>query len=423
MTFIVRRDGNDYEFTRHRMALIMKKTTSEQSREWKGPAVFSFGFRPFFLFGAVWAALAMLAWILMLSGRFMLPTRLDPVSWHAHEFLFGYLGAIIGGFLLTAVPNWTGRLPVVGWHLAGLFGLWVAGRVAVATSGLWPSGVAEAVDLAFLIALGILILREIIAGKNWRNLVVLVLLTVFTLANLLFHIEAARGDVAAQGVGLRIGIAVVILLISVIGGRVVPSFTRNWLVSRKAERLPVPPMQRFDKAALLVTVAVLGLWVARPEHAATGVSLLAVGLIHVARLVRWQGAQTLAEPLLWILHLAYAFVPLGALVEGFSILRPDLLPLAASQHLWMAGAFGLMTLAMMTRATLGHTGQSLRAGGGSMAIYGCLVASVLVRLAPAIWSGQTAMLYAASGVLWIGAFLGFVVFYGPALMKPKPARR
>jgi len=405
------------------MAPIMKKTTSEQSRAWKGPAIFSFGFRPFFLFGAVWAALAMLVWILMLSGRFMLPTRLDPVSWHAHEFLFGYLGAIIGGFLLTAVPNWTGRLPVVGWHLAGLFGLWVGGRAAVATSELWPVGVAEAVDLSFLVALGAFILREIIAGKNWRNLVVLVLLTVFTLANLLFHIEAARGDLAAQGVGLRIGVAAVILLIAVIGGRVVPSFTRNWLVSRKSEQLPVPPMQRFDKVAILATVFALLLWIAKPEHALTGAALLVIGLLHLGRLFRWQGGQTLSEALLWVLHLAYAFIPLGALVEGAAILRPDLLPAASAQHLWMAGAFGLMTLAMMTRATLGHTGQTLHAGAGSLAIYVCLVASVLARLAPAIWEGQAVSLYALSGALWIGAFVGFAVFYGPALMQPKPVRQ
>ena len=205
-------------------------TTSEQIRQWRGPALFSYGFRPFFLFDALWAALAMVLWIMTLAGLLTLPTRLDPVSWHAHEFLFGYLGAIIAGFLLTAVPNWTGRLPVVGWKLAALFGLWALGRVTMALSAFLPVGIPEAIDLLFPVALGAMILREIIAGKNWKNLVVLGMLSVFTLANLVFHIEAEQGAFAAQGIGMRLGIASVLLMISVIGGRIIPSFTRNWMV-------------------------------------------------------------------------------------------------------------------------------------------------------------------------------------------------
>lgn len=172
---------------------MMAKTSAEQMRAWQGPALFSFGFRPFFLFGALWVALAMLLWLPALSGTITLPTRFDPVSWHAHEFLFGYLGAVLAGFLLTAVPNWTGRLPMVGWRLAALFALWAAGRVAVLVSGHLPSAVAPVIDLAFPLVLGGLILREIVAGRNWRNLVVLGLLAVFTLANGIFHIEALTG--------------------------------------------------------------------------------------------------------------------------------------------------------------------------------------------------------------------------------------
>ncbi len=400
----------------------MTQTTSERSRQWKGPAVFSFGFRPFFLFGAIWAAVAMLLWIGMLSGSFMLPTHLDPVSWHAHAFLFGYLGAIIAGFLLTAVPNWTGRLPVVGWQLAGLFVLWLAGRVVVATSAIWPLGVVVGVDLAFPVALAGVLMREIIVGKNWRNLVVLALLLVFALANLLFHIEAARGDIAAHGTGLRIGIAAVVMMISVIGGRVVPSFTRNWLAQRKSDRMPVPPMQRFDRVALVATAVGLASWVVAPQHIVTGLGLLIIGVIHSIRLARWQGVQSYPEPLLWILHVGYGFVPLGALVGGAAILWPDVVPAIAAQHLWMAGAFGVMTLAMMTRATLGHTGQSLLAGRGTVAIYLSLLGSIAARIAASIWIGSAMTFYMLSGVLWIGAFLGFAIVYGPCLLKRKPVR-
>lgn len=400
----------------------MAISTSERSRRWTGLALFSFGFRPFFLFGALWAALAMLLWIMMLSGLFNLPTRFDTISWHAHEFLFGYLGAIIAGFLLTAVPNWTGRLPVVGWNLAGLFGLWIAGRIGIATAALLPSGVGALIDLSFPVVLAAVLLREILAAKNWRNLVVLALLLVFILANAVFHLEAARGNVAAHGIGLRIGVAAVIMMIAVIGGRVIPSFTRNWLVKQGVTNLPVPPMQRFDKAILLTTIPVLLLWVVAPVDAVTGIALLIIGLLHSVRLFRWQGTQTLKEPLLWVLHAGYAFVPLGALLEAFSILKPDLFAVAGAQHLWMAGAFGLMTLAMMTRATLGHTRQELRAGRGTTAIYGFLIGSVLARLAAAVWIGSAMTFYVVAAALWFGGFFGFAVIYGPLLMKPKLAR-
>ena len=397
-------------------------TTLGQMRRWNGPALFSYGFRPFFLFGTIWAALAMVLWIMMLADFLDLPTRFDPVSWHAHEFLFGYLGAIIAGFLLTAVPNWTGRLPVVGWPLAGLFALWVAGRGAIALSALLPFGIPQMIDLLFPVVLGAMILREIIAGKNWRNLGVLVLLGIFTLANLVFHIEAARGEVAAQGLGLRLGIAAVLVMMSLIGGRIVPSFTRNWLVKRGQTDLPTPPMQRFDKVTLLATIVALAIWVILPDAPQTGAALVGVGILHAARLLRWKGYRTFSEPLLWVLHLGYLFVPLGALTEGFALIRPDLLLPGSAQHLWMAGAFGLMTLAVMTRATLGHTGQELRAGAGSVVMFMGVIGSVVIRLSAGIWPDIAMVLYTVSAILWIGAFAGFGGLYGACLLKAKDTR-
>lgn len=397
-------------------------TSSDQMRSWTGPALFSYGFRPFFLFGAAWAALAMTLWISMLSGILTVPTRLDPISWHAHEFLFGYLGAIIAGFLLTAVPNWTGRLPVVGWHLAALFGVWVAGRLLILVSTLLPLGVAEAVDLLFPILLGAVILREIIAGKNWKNLVVLVLLTVFTLANLLFHVEAAQGTLAAQGTGLRIGVAAVLAMISVIGGRIIPSFTRNWLVKAGQSDLPTPPMQPFDRLTLVTTVLALILWVMWPLSSVTGVALSVIGIMHLARLFRWKGYHARSEPLLWVLHVGYLFVPIGALTEGFAVSFPDQLAPGVAQHLWMAGAFGLMTLSVMARATLGHTGQALTAGPGNIVMFMCLIGSVFSRVAAGIWPEIASPLYVVSAAFWIATFTTFVVIYGILLAAPKPER-
>lgn len=397
-------------------------TSSEQMRQWRGPALFSYGFRPFFLFGALWAALAMTLWIMMLTNLLLLPTRLDPVAWHAHEFLFGYLGAIVAGFLLTAVPNWTGRLPVVGWKLAALFGLWALGRVAIALSAVLPIGLPETIDILFPVALGVMILREIVAGKNWKNLVVLVMLGVFTLANLIFHIEAAQGASAAQGVGMHLGIASVVLMISVIGGRIIPSFTRNWMVKTGRKAFPAPPMQRFDKATLTLTAIALGLWVVQPSAVESGMALILLATLHLVRLLRWKGFNTLSDPLLSVLHLAYFLIPLGALMEGAAILWPNLLPPASAQHIWMAGCFPLMTLAVMVRATLGHTDQELQADPASIAIFLSVIGAVLARISAGIWPDIATLLYDLSGVCWIGAYVVFCIRFGPSLLRSKDAK-
>jgi uncharacterized protein involved in response to NO len=392
-------------------------STAEQMRAWRGPAILTYGFRPFFFGGALWAALAMVLWVPMLSGHLALPTRFDPVSWHAHEFLFGYLTAIVAGFLLTAVPNWTGRLPIVGWPLGGLFGLWIAGRVAVALSAGLPPLAVALVDLAMPVALGAVIAREIVAGKNWKNLIVLGMLAVLALGNGVFHWEAARGDYAAQGYGLRIGLGAGIMMIGVIGGRVVPSFTRNWLVKQGATRLPTPPMRKFDKVALIALLVALLAWSAAPEAQLTAVFLAVAGILHAARLNRWVGLQTMRDPLVFVLHAAYAFVPLGALGLAVQIAQPAWVGLGAGQHLWMAGAIGLMTLAMMSRATLGHTGQALKAGPGTVALYLALIGAVVLRVAAGLWPDAATMLYAASGLFWIGALGGFALLYGPVLLR------
>lgn len=398
-------------------------STTEQMRAWRGPAILTFGFRPFFLGGAIWAALAMALWVPMLSGRAVLPTAFDPVSWHAHEFLFGYLGAVVAGFLLTAVPNWTGRLPIVGWPLGLLALLWLAGRIVIAVSANLPAALVAAVDLAFPLALATVIGREIIAGRNWRNLIVLAMLAVLTIGNGIYHWQAARGDIAAQGLGLRLGLGAGIMMIAVIGGRIIPSFTRNWLARQRPGRLPAAPMQRFDKVALLSLLAALLCWVALPFHPVTGALLLLAGLLHFARLARWAGDRTLAEPLVTVLHAGYAFLPLGALAIGAGILLPGAIGMAAAQHLWMGGAIGLMTLAVMTRATLGHTGQDLTAGPATVAIYAALVFAVFARLGAGLWPAFAGTFHMIAGTGWIAAFGGFALVYGRLLLRLPAAKR
>lgn len=392
-------------------------TTAEQVRAWNGPAVLSFGFRPFFLGGAVWAAVAMALWVPMLSGQLSLPTAFDPVSWHAHEFLFGYLGAIIAGFLMTAVPNWTGRMPVVGWPLAGLFGLWLAGRVAVAFSSALPLPVVVAADLAMPVVLAAFIAREIAAGRNWRNLPVLAGLAMLIAGNGIFHWEAASGTYAAQGYGFRLGLAAALMMIALVGGRIVPSFTRNWLVKRGKSALPAPPMQWFDKLALAALLVALLLWIVRPQTETVGVLLVLAGILQLVRLVRWRGERTGREPLVWVLHAGYLFLPLGALGLGAGLILPGAVGMAAAQHLWMAGAIGVMTLAVMTRASLGHTGRPLTAGSGTLTLYLLLIASTLARFAAGLYPEHAVWLYDAAGMAWLAAFAGFAVLYGPLLLR------
>ena len=377
-------------------------------------AFLSAGFRPFFLAAGLWAAGGMALWIGMLWGGVALPVAFDPVSWHAHEALFGYLGAVMAGFLLTALPGWTRRPPLTGWPLAGLLALWVVGRVAMAVSAwLEPLWVALA-DLAAPVALAGYLLREIVAGRNWRNLVVVALVAVLVAGNAGFHREAATGAFAASGAGLRLGLAAAVGMISLIGGRIVPAFTRNWLRSRGSALRPAP-FGPVDALALALTLLALAGWVAAPAAAATGWLLLAAGLAQAVRLARWGARATGSEALVWVLHAGYAFVPLGLVGVGAAILWPAAVPAGAAQHLWMAGAVGVMTLAVMTRATLGHGGRPLTAGPGTGMLFLAVIAAALTRVAAGWLPGQAMALWTLSAGLWCLGFAGFVLLHGRLL--------
>jgi uncharacterized protein involved in response to NO len=379
------------------------------------PAILSYGFRPFFLFGAVYGALAVLLWVPMLTGHLETASLFSPIDWHAHEMLFGFLPAIVTGFLLTAIPNWTGRLPVQGYPLLGLVVLWLAGRVAVWCSAEIGWMAAMALDCAFLLAVAAAAGIEIVAGRNWRNLKVLAPVLALFLANVLFHAEA---DIfGATDMSRRLALSAALVLIMIIGGRIIPSFTRNWLARERPGRLPIP-FGRFDGVVIVVSVLALGLWTLQPEGAATGLLLLVAGGLNVARLARWAGDRTLRDGLVVVLHAAYAFVPLGFLASGVAALFPGAIPAVAGIHVFGVGAIGAMTLAVMTRATLGHTGRELKADRATCAIYVAVVASTLARFAAALMPGETMLLH-LSATLWVAAFLGFALRYGPMVARPR----
>jgi uncharacterized protein involved in response to NO len=388
-------------------------TSAQQIRSFTGPALLSYGFRPFFLFGALWAALAVALWLPMLSGHLALPSTLGPLEWHAHELIYGYVPAIVAGFLLTAVPNWTGRLPVVGGRLAVLFLIWIAGRVAIFFS-LWiGAGIAAAVDLAFLAVLGLVIAREIIASENTRNLKVLAGVALLLTGNALFHLEAIA-DIG-DGHGMRLGIAAAILLIMLIGGRIIPSFTRNWLVRQSAGRLPTP-FDRFDVVVMVASGMALASWVIAPQATTTAIFAVAAAVLNVVRLGRWAGERTAADPLVLILHLAYAFVPIGFFLLALGIARPNIVAQSGALHGWTAGAIGIMTLAVMTRASLGHTGRPLTATRPIQFIYLAAIVAALARIAAAFDLLRESMLH-LSATAWVAAFGGFVIVFGPLLLR------
>ena len=378
---------------------------------YSGPALFSYGFRPFFLFGSVYAGLAILLWLPVFMGELGLLSAFIPRDWHIHEMLYGFLPAVITGFLFTAIPNWTGRLPLRGRPLMFLVALWAAGRACVTFSAYTGWLGAMLVDASFLLLVAAAAAREIIAGKKWSNLSVVLLILVLLAGNVTFHLEAHFAGTAEFSI--RIGIAVVVLLISLIGGRIIPSFTRNWLVRENPGRLPVP-FSRFDMVSVATGAIALALWVLRPEGAATGGALTVAGVLHLIRLGRWAGDRTGRERLLLILHVGYAFVPLGFLLNACSAF--GVVPTGAGVHAWMVGAAGVMTLAVMSRASLGHTGQPLTASVATQTIYLAIVAAALARICAVIEPAHSVPLLHIAAFGWAAAFLGFALSYGPTLI-------
>ena len=383
-------------------------------RPYSGPALLSYGFRPFFLLGSVYAGLEVLAWLPMFQGELSLGTAFSGVDWHVHEMLFGYVAAVIAGFLFTAIPNWTGRLPLQGGPLLVLVLVWLAGRVAVALSAEIGWLAAALIDIAFLALMAAAVAREIVAGKNWRNLKIVAVLALLAVTNLAFHLEAHVEGVASYAT--RFGIGLVILLIMIVGGRIVPSFTRNWLARQDPGRLPAP-FDRFDVACMVLSAASLLLWAIRPDGRATAALLAAAGVANAVRLARWAGDRTIADRLVLILHVGFAFVPLGFLLNALAAIG-GIAP-SAGVHAWTVGAIGIMTLAVMSRATLGHTGQPLSASPGLQAVYAVVAIAALARIAAAVLPASSMALLHVAAFAWAAAFLGFAGLYAPLLCLPK----
>ncbi len=373
------------------------------------------GFRPFFMGGAVWAACAVLLWLLSLAGVYELQSAFDPIAWHRHEMLYGFVGAVIAGFLLTAIPNWTGRLPIAGWPLAGLFLIWVLGRGANLFSADIGPVIAALVDVGFYVVLSALATREVLEANNKKNLPIVGIVFAFGIANGIDHLALIPG--AAGSLGWQLGLSLVVILISLIGGRIIPSFTRNWLVKQGVDRGLPTQANRFDLAAIALTAFAFFSWLTGPQGWLPASLLFLAALTQFVRLLRWKGWLTLSDPLVFILHVGFSWIPVGLALLAFS--QIGMIVQSIAVHAFTAGAMATMILAVMTRATLGHTGRKLHAGPGTVIIYLLVTVGAVLRVLTPLGLLNFHLAIEVAGGFWLGAFLLFCAVYGPILFAPR----
>ncbi len=385
--------------------------------------LFSYGFRPFFLAAGLYAVLAIaawLTWLLLHAGNVVVtrPTIAEaPFLWHGHEMLYGYAVAVLSGFLLTAVPSWTGTKPFTGLPLGLLAATWLAGRAAMWLSAFVPAGLVAAIDLAYLPLLMVIVARSLIQRPAPRNLIFIAVLALLAAANAAVHAQwlGLTEDTAAWG--LKLAILVFALTITVIGGRVVPAFTRNALMRRgETEALP-KSIARLDGLCIASVLAVIVTAIAG-WPAALGAAALAAGTLNAVRLGLWRPAASLGEPIVWSLHLGY----LG-LVAGFLALAAADLggwpSETAALHVIAIAGIGGMTLAVMTRAALGHTGRAIKAARPVAAAYALVALSALLRgFGTALIPSHYFTVITLAGLCWMAAFVLFTFSYAPILTGP-----
>jgi uncharacterized protein involved in response to NO len=387
------------------------------------PTVLTAGFRFFFLAAGLYAVFAMFAWVGWLVAQanggvlFSFSQGMMPYHWHAHEMIFGYTSAVMAGFFLTAVPNWTGTRDAKAFFvsLSGL--LWLSGRIAVWFSGVLDPLLVAIVDLAFVPLLALNILPRLARKSQARNMVFLFLLTALFTANLLVHLEWMGWFFGTAESGVRLGIFVSAGMIAIVGGRVVPAFTRNALSRQgQTENLPqsFPPL---EKAGILT--AMLAALASLPFVPAIvlGILCLAAGVLNFFRLIGWKGWLTINAPILWVLHLSFLILAVGYLVYGSSLVFGGIGEIAAL-HLLAVGAVGCMTLAMMTRASLGHSGRPLKLSTPIVIAFVAVILAALSRTFGTLIFDYFPVMFMA-GALWIAAFSLFAVVYFPILTRKR----
>ena len=380
-------------------------------------ALFDYGFRPFFLLCGCYALLIAPLWLFRFAHASLPFGDLPGVYWHAHEMLFGFVIAAVAGFLLTAVPSWTGSPGFSGRPLILMVALWMAGRVAMFTVGSTPFWLTAAAELALLPMLLILIAPPVLRARN-RNLAILAVVTVLWIIDATFMRALQRGDMLLAAGATRIAIDLVLLLVTVIGGRIVPAFTANALRRAGIDTAPVS-RSWLEVIAIGSVVAIVACDLFRPDTRLAGVLAAIAAAAHAARLAGWKSFRLGREPILWVLHVAYAWVPLGLALKAAWLLGS--FDFAAKwQHALTFGAFASMILAVMTRASLGHTGRPLVVARSITVAYVLLTLGGVLRVfGAALFPSNYLWTLTISGLCWSLAFLIFVVVYGPILVLPR----
>jgi uncharacterized protein involved in response to NO len=372
--------------------------------------VFALGFRPFYLLAALMAALDVPLWLAQYAGWAMPSGYLSGMAWHAHEMMFGFAAAVLTGFLFTAARNWTGLPTPTGAALAALAALWLAARVLLLSG---PGWLAAIVDVAFLPAVAASLWLPLRRSRN-RNQFFVALLLALATANLLFHLAHAEAIALSELVPLRFALYLIVVIVAIMGGRVIPSFTQNAIRGARIRRWRALDIAAIATLAVALAAALAGL----PGLVSGPLCLLAAAL-HAARLAMWDPWSTRGEPILWILHLSYAWIPVALLLLGVAALGGGV-PAVLADHALGLGVVGGMILGMITRTARGHTGRSLQPGRTEVAAYALVAIAAATRvLVPLVWPGAYRLALLISGALWSAAFLLYLLVYVPMLTQPR----
>jgi uncharacterized protein involved in response to NO len=394
----------------------MAMPTLAEPHRCRSHTLFALGFRPFYLLAAGLAAAWIPLWVAVWHGHLELPTGFGPVAWHTHEMQFGFTAAVLVGFLLTAIPNWTGRPTIAGAPLAGLAALWLAGRVAMLTGGALPWQAVALVDSTFLPLAALAMLPPLVAAGNKRNMAFPFVLIGLGAANLALHLDAA-GVIAAGPAVTRGVLGILMLILVVMGGRVIPFFTRN--------RLPTAGAaidKRLDKLAILATASAVVLSVAAPMSVLSGLASLVAAVALVARALPWKPWATRGVPMLWVLHAGHAWIAAALLLRAATDLGSSLgfaLPASAADHAFTIGGIGVLTLGMMARTARGHTGRPIEATRLMTAAFAILNIAALVRVLGPMVAPDAPAVIGVSGVLWALAFALYLIEYAPILTNAR----
>lgn len=381
------------------------------------PVLLAYAFRPFFLLTGLYGALLIAAWTGFLFGGLPLPVGISPPAWHGHEMLLGMIPAAIVGFLLTAICAWTGAAPLRGGGLLALVLLWLAGRVVMWLSGYLPLWLVAAVDLAFLPVVAIYVGRVLLRHGNRRNMILTAILAALAIANLAMHLQFMGVWASGQRVGELIALDLAAVVMIIIGGRITPAFTANWLRLQGRDASVVSRSDQLDRWAMLSALLMIpaDLVLAAPWLGA--LAALAAALINGWRLLRWRGWHAADEPLLWVLHLGLAWIVVALLLKaagpwfGFAP--------SVWMHALGVGAAGTLILGVMTRVAMGHTGRPMRLPRGGVLIYHAVSLSALARLAAALGLVEYRLSVIVAALAWVFACILFVALYWPILSSPR----